>query len=162
MIEHELVEPELGTPPLRRHAPPELVTGVNPGAGNNFTQAVNDGYWWRLLTVSVRLNTSASVANRTLRVEYRDDAGVVWAVSGNPVTYPASTTNEDYFFNVWTPAGAWEVATSNLVPLVPNLLRPGHDFRIAVTNIQAADTLTLIRYTVERFEPPSSADYPYA
>lgn len=154
-----LMIPALDAPALRRHAPPELVVGANPGAGANFTQAVNDGYWWRLLSVAVRLNTDANVANRTLRVEYRDDAGVVWAVSGNAVTYPASTTNEDFFFSAFQPFPAWEVATSVLGFLNPFLLQPGQDFRIAVTNIQAGDTLTRIRYQVERFEPPHSTEF---
>jgi hypothetical protein len=157
-----LETPELAAPALRRHAPPELVIGVDPAAGANFTKAVDDGYWWRLLTVSVRLNTSATVANRTLRIEYRGPDAIPWAVNGNPVTYPASTVNEDYFFDVFQPQGAWEVSTSNLAHLSPLLLQPGHDFRIAVTNIQAGDTLTRVRYTVERFVPPSSDDYPYA
>jgi hypothetical protein len=144
---------------MRRHAPPELVLVDPPAAGANFTQAVNDGYWWRLLSITCRLNTSATVADRTVRVEFRGADAVPFLLNGNPVTYPASTSNEDFAFNVWQTEGAWEVGGANLGCLAPILLQPGQDFRLTVVNIQAADTLTRIRYVVERFVAPSSGEY---
>jgi len=136
------------------------VIGTSPGAGNNFTQAVNDGTWWRLVSIMARLGTDANVADRTVRVEYRGADAVPFLLSGNPVTYPASTTAEDFCFNVWQDEGAWEVGAANLGNLAPVLLQPGQDFRLTVVNIQAGDTLTRIRYIVERFWPPSADDYP--
>lgn len=156
-----VVAPVLGAPPLRRFSPPEAVRGVTPSAGANFTQEIDDGKWWRLLSLFVRLNTDANVAARTLRIEYRNDEGALLHVNGNPVTYPASTTNEDFSFSVWHPRGEWEVATTNLVPLAPMLLQPAWDFRVAVNNIQAGDTLTLIRFVVEKFYPPDSSEFDY-
>lgn len=156
-----LVAPELDAPPLRRHAPPELVKPDAPAAGANFSQTVNDGYWWRLLLVAVRLNTDANAGNRTLYVEYRGQDAVAFARFGNPVTYPASTTDEDFFFSIWQPQGAWEVAAANLGTLGAVLLQPGQDFRIVVDTIKAGDTLTRIRYLVERFQPPRSTEYDY-
>lgn len=158
----EAVAPVLGAPPLRRYAAPYAVRGVTPAAGANFTQEIDDGKWWRLLSLYVQLDTDANAANRTLRIEYRNDEGALLHVNGNPVTYPASTTAEGFSFSVWHPQGEWEVSTCNLVPLAPMLLQPSWDFRIAVTNIQAGDTLTLIRYTVEKFYPPDASDYDYA
>lgn len=155
-----LAAPEIGSPPLVRHAPPELVIAQAPVAGANFTQAVNDGYWWRLLAITCRLDTSAAAANRTVRLELRGGDGIPFIVSGNPVTYPANTAAEDFYFNVWQPQGAWEVGVANLVPLAAVLLQPGQDFRLTVVNIQAADTLTRIRYLVERFEAPGGDFYP--
>lgn len=154
------VAPELDAPELMRRAPPELVIAAAPGAGANFTQAVNDGTWWRLVSIAVRLDTDANVANRTVRVEYRGADAIAFLVCGNPVTYPASTVAEDFYFSAWQPLGAWEVGTANLVPLAPMLLQPGQDFRIAVTNIQAGDTLTRIRYVVEKFWIPGAEAYP--
>lgn len=154
-----LVAPVVGAPPLKRFAPPTLVKAASPAAGAEFTQAVDDGHWWRLLTFFVVLGTSAAVADRTLRMEYRDEADNVYHVNGNPVTYPASTTAEAFSFSVWHPRGEWEVSLTNLVPLAPVLLQPGHDFHIEVTNIQATDTLTGIRYIVEKFYAPKSAEY---
>lgn len=145
---------------MRRHSPPELVIATAPGAGANFTQAVNDGLWWRLLSIAFRLDTDANVANRTARVEYRGSDAVPFLYAGNPVTYPASTVAEDFDLDVWQTEGAWEVGTANLGVLKPVLLQPGQDFRLTVVNIQAGDTLTRIRWCVERFYPPSSSEYP--
>lgn len=156
----ELVAPTPGAPPLLRHSPPELVIADAPGAGNSFTKSVDDGLWWRLLSITARLNTSATVANRTVRVEYRGADAVPFMLAGNPVTYPASTVDEDFCFNIWQSEGAWEVGTANLGTLPLALLQPTQDFRLTVVNIQAADALTRIRYVVERFWPPKSADYP--
>lgn len=152
----------LGLPALVPHAPPELVIGASPAAGANFTQAVNDGYVWVVLSCSFRVTTDANVANRTARIEYRDPSAIPYCIAGNPVTYPASTTNEDFFFNVWAPLGAWEVASANIGPLPAIPLWPGHDFRIILNNIQAGDTITRVRYIVARFVTPSSDEYPFA
>ena len=157
-----LVAPIPGAPPLRRYAPPAVYRGATPAAGAEFTQKVDDGKCWRLLTLFVRLGTDANVADRTLRVLYRDAEGNVLHVNGNPVTYPASTTAEDFSFSCWHPRGEWEVAATNLVPLAPMLLWPGWDFHIDVVNIQATDTLTLIRFTAEKFYAPGAADYDLA
>ena len=153
-----LVAPVLGAPGLRRQSPPQLVVGANPAAGAGFAKTVDDGLWWRLLAVFVRIVTDATAANRTLRIEYRDAEDNIYDVSGNPVTYPASST-EDFSFNVWQGQGEWEVAATNLVSLHPMLLQPAHDFAITVTNVQVGDQLSRIRYVVEKFYGPSSDDY---
>lgn len=158
----DVLTPALGAPPLRRFAPPMLVNAASPAAGANFSQAVDDGKWWRLLALSVRLNTSADAANRTLYVEYRDEAGVAYSRDGNPVTYPASTTDEDFFFCAFRSHGEWEVDAANIVPLMPLLLQPAHSFLIVVDNIDNTDALTRVRYIVEKFYPPVAADYEYA
>lgn len=160
MLTRRLVAPELDAPPLARFAPPDLVFPATPAAGANFTQAIDDGRWWRLLALTFRLNTDANVANRTVRIEYRGPDAVPFLIAGNPVTYPASTTNEDFSFSIWQPQGSWEVGAANLGTLAPVLLQPGWDFRLTIVNIQAGDTITRIRMLVERFWAPSADDYP--
>ena len=145
-------------PNLRPHGFPYVVRPAAPGAGNEFTQVVSGEFWVVLLALFVRLNTDANAASRTLRLEYRDDADGVYDVMGNPVTYPANTTNEDYSFSIYQPRGEWEVSTTNLVPLHPLPLPPTHDFHIEVTNIQVGDTLTLIRYVVQEFYSDAPSD----
>jgi len=142
--------PLLDSPPLVRYGLPEYVRGDAPAAGAEFTQEIEGRYHVRLLTFFVRLVTNATVANRTLRLEFRDDADRVFDVCGNPVTYPASST-EDYSFSVWQPRGEWEVSATNLVPLHPILLPPTFDFHIEVTNIQVGDQLSAISWWWERF-----------
>lgn len=154
-----LVAPLLDSPPLRRVGLPELVAGVSPAAGADFALTVEGRYHLRLVTLFVRLVTDANAANRTLRLEYRDAEGNVFDVCGNPVTYPASST-EDYSFSVFQPRGEWEVGATNLVPLHPVLLPPTFAFAIAVTNIQATDQLSRIRFLVERFYTGEAGDIP--
>jgi hypothetical protein len=147
---YALRTPSLDAPPLARYGLPDYQMRANPAAGANFTEEISGSFYTRLITVSVRLVTDLNVANRTLRLEFRDNQDNVFAVCGNPVTYPASST-EDYFFSVFQPRGEWEVSAANLVPLHPLLLPPTFDFRIAVTNIQATDQLSRIRFVWERF-----------
>lgn len=142
--------PELDAPPLWRYGLPEFFRAASPAAGANFSQALGGSFYARLVTLFVRLVTDANVANRTLRVEYLDTDGAVYEVAGNPVTYPANST-EDYSFSVWQGQGEWEVAATNLVPLHPTLLPPTHSFRILVNSIQAGDQLSRISWTWERF-----------
>ena len=158
---HALRTPELDAPPLVRYGNPEYVRRDNPAAGAEFTEALGGKFRVRLLTLFVRIVTDATVANRTLRLEYRDAADTVYAVMGNPVTYPASST-EDFAFSVFQPRGEWEVAATNLVPLHPLLLPPTHDFHIEVNNIQVGDQLSLISFWWERFyaeDPPAALPY---
>lgn len=154
-----LVAPLADAPPLRRQSPPQLVKAASPAAGANFVQHVDDGLWWRLITVFCRLVTSADAADRGLRIEYRDEADNIYAVMGNPVTYPANTT-EDFAFSIFQGQGEWEVVATNLVPLHPILLQPAHDFAITVGSIDNTDQLSRVRFLVEKFYPPSADDYP--
>lgn len=148
---HALRTPLLDSPPLVRYGLPELVKGENPAAGAAFTQAIGGRHLERLIAVSVRLTPDATVANRTVHVEYRDDGGIRTAIAGAPVTVPASDVT-DFFFSVYLGQPDWEVVSTVLVPLPPILLLPTHEWRIAVDGIQAGDTLTRIRFWRERFE----------
>lgn len=159
-MELELEAPLYGSPPLARVAPPELVIAAAPGAGLNFTKAVDDGYWWRVLAISCRLATDANAANRTLRVEYRGADAVPFLIAGNTTTYPANTTGEDFSLSVWQPQNAAEVGGANLAPLPAVILQPGQDFRVTIVNVQVGDAITRIRYLVERFWQPAASDYP--
>lgn len=152
----EVAAPLLDAPPLRRYGGPVYVRAASPAPGAAFVQAADRGFYLRLVTLFVRLVTDANVADRTLRLEYRDAEANVYDVAGNPVTYPASST-EDYSFSAYQSRGEWEVAATNLVPLHPILLPPTHDFRIAVNGIQATDQLSRIAFVVERFYPADQA-----
>lgn len=143
--------PSLYGPHLRPHGFPYVRREAAPAAGAHFVFTVSGEFWIVLLALFVRLSTDATAANRTLRLEYRDDADNVYDVMGNPVTYPASTVSEDFAFSIFQPRGEWEVASANLVPLHPLPLSPTHDFRIFLNNIQAGDTLTLVRFVVQEF-----------
>lgn len=154
-----LAAPALDAPQMRRYGPPELVFGASPAAGADFVYADGSGYWWRLLSVHVRLVNSADVADREVVVEYRDVQDQRFALYGAPVTFPASDTI-DYVFSVFCPRAEWEVDSSVIVPLGPDLLFPGCDFRIHVANMDNTDQLSRVRFQVERFYPPDDVGQP--
>lgn len=147
---HALQTPDLDSPPLVRYGLPEYVIGASPAAATDFTQAVDGNFYARLVSVHARLVTDANAANRTVCVEYRDGAGNRYALSGTATTQ-AATLTVDWLFNAFQPQTVAAVDTSNLVPLVPMLLLPTHDFRIHVVNVQAGDQLSRIRFVWERF-----------
>lgn len=155
----ELLAPTLDAPQMRRYGPPELVFGTSPAAGAHFSAEVGEGYWSRLLSVHVRLVTSAAVAAREVVVECRDVQDQRFALYGAPVTVSASDT-VDYVFSVFQPRAEWEVDSAVIVPLGADLLYPGCDFRIFVVNVQAADQLSRIRFQRERFYPPDDVGQP--
>lgn len=145
-----LREPDLDSPPLVRYGLPEYVLGASPAAGADFTQAVDGNFFARLISVHARLVTDANAANRTVCVEYRDGNGNRYMLSGTATTQ-AATLTADWIFSAFQPATVAAVDTSNLVPLVPMLLLPTHDFRVHVVNVQAGDQLSRIRFVWERF-----------
>ena len=154
-----IVAPILDAPPLRRQSPPSMFRGVTPAAGANFTQRVDDGLWWRLVTVFCRLTPSATVASREVTIEYRDQEASVFARFGAPVTVPASDTT-DFYFSAYRQTSEWEVNSTVLTGIDPIILPPSYDFKIVVVNIDATDALTAIRFVVEKFYPDSADDYP--
>lgn len=154
-----LVAPLLDAPPLRRQSPPTVYRGVNPAAGANFVQSVDDGLWWRVVSIFARFTPSADVASREVTIDYRDQEDSTYARFGAPLTVPASDTT-DFYFSAFRKYADWEVNSTVLVPIDPIILPPSHDFSIVIVNIQTTDTLTRIRFIAEKFYPASSDDYP--
>ena len=154
-----LVAPVLDAPGLVRYGAPELMFGASPAAGADFVHDDDAGYWWRVLSVHVRLVTDANVQDRELVVEYRDVQDQRFALYGAPVEQTASTTT-DYVFSVWQTRAEWPVDASVLVPLGADLLYPGCDMRIHGVNLAAGDQLSRIRFQVERFYPPDAIGRP--
>lgn len=154
-----IVAPDLDAPPLRRQSPPTVYRGADPGANTNFTQAIDDGLWWRLVSLFVRLTPDANAASREVTIEYRNEADDVYARFGAAVTVPASDTT-DFYFDCFRTTDEWEVNSTVLVQLSPIILPQGHKFGIVLVNKQAGDTLTRIRYIAEKFYPPTAEYYP--
>jgi len=129
------------------------------GGGTTITVPVPDGVIWELLFGTVRLTTSAVVANRALLLQFFDDTGFAfWTTAGN-FSQVASTTI-DYAFAPGIPVGAvltvpvpLDAQNKVLVPLPPTLrLRnfsgPNPKARVsivvAIVNAQAGDQLNLL------------------
>lgn len=145
-----LRSPLIDAPPLERYGLPDYVQAPSPAAGAAFSQAVDGEFHQRLVAVYFKLVTSATVANRTAVVDYRDAEGNRFAMSGAPLSQTASTTTY-YAFNVWQAQAEWSVDSTVLVPLAPVLLPPTFTWRIYVANIDTTDAITQVRYVRERF-----------
>jgi hypothetical protein len=154
------IAPVLDAPPLRRYGLPEYVIGASPAAAAHFVQELGGSFHTRLVSVFCRLVTDATVANRTVLVEYRSDDDSRFAVNGAAVTQAASTTT-DWHFDSFRDEAAWLVDDTVLAPLSPLLLPPTFDFRIFVDNVQAADQLSRVRFVWERFYSDVALDPDY-
>lgn len=154
---HARRTPALDAPPLVRYGLPELVHGAQPAAGADFVLAITGSFFARLVSLFCRLTTDANVAAREVVVEYRDGAGLRYALFGAPVTVAASDA-VDFSFSAYHGQAEWAVDGSVLVPLGPQLLLPTHDLRVHVVNAQAGDQLSDVRLVWERFytasQPP--------
>lgn len=123
--------------------------GANPGAGNAYnlippTQAV-----YRVVGGRFILTTSVAVANRAVRFDYFDGANAYGGfVCG--VAQAASLAYEYIFMMGYTGAGSLQGTIMSL-PWADNIwIDPFHYLRISVVNMQAADTITGILFTLEQ------------
>lgn len=142
--------PALDAPPLYRYGLPEYVKGQSPAAGAAFTESVGGAYHQRLVSLFVRLVTDATVANRSVFVEYLDGEGNRFAVNGAPVDQAASSTN-DWWFSAFQTDAAWPIDSTIIVPLSPILLPPTFSWKVSAVNLQAGDALSRVRFVRERF-----------
>lgn len=147
------------SPALVRYGLPEYARRDNPAAGAHLVETIPGDFFARLISIHVRLVTSATVANRTVLVEFRDDGDNRYDLSGGGPTQAASTTL-DWIFNVFQREAVFPVDDTVLMPLHEVILPPTHDFRVFVDNIDTTDQLSRIRMVWERFyttsQPPIS------
>lgn len=146
------IEPPYLVEPYRRtqRAFRERIKGVAPAANTDYAVTMEGRYVTLLESIFCRLTTDGNAANREVVLEYRDAETLRFALFGAGVVVTASSTY-DYSFVAGRQESAWPVDTSILVPTVTMPLLPGESFRLHLVNGQAGDTLTLIRYTWERF-----------
>lgn len=128
----------------------ERVKGVSPAAAADYAVTMEGRYVTRLVALKVLLTTDANAANREVVLEYRTAEAERFALFGAAVVVTASDT-VTYHFQRDIPEAQWSVDDSILVPIADYALLPTESFRLHIVNVQAADTLTVIRYTWERF-----------
>lgn len=151
----------LDFPGLVPYGLPSVEYGAAPGAATAFVQTLDSNYLAVLHALFVTLTPDANVADRTLQIEFRDFADNVLVRSGAPVTVPASDTTS-FSFQLGLGQPDWEVNSTVLVPLPYFLILPQMDFRVQVTNMQAGDTLTNVRFVWQRYYgkyEPVTLDY---
>jgi hypothetical protein len=124
--------------------------GANPGAGNNFTITVPGGTSWRLICIHFLLSTGVAVANRIKGLVITKN-GVSYKFYSTDISAASST--ED--FTAWpcctgTSLVAFSVTSHHSYIGIPDFTLTANDTIASnIFNIQAADVINQIFYTVE-------------
>lgn len=129
----------------------DYILGDAPAAGANFSLPFLDGRWdVRILSCIVTLDTDANAANRLLSLDYIV-RGVTFVRNAASVVWTASTVAQVFMFKINQAVAEWNTNTPCFVPLLDLFLNPGMTAQITVDNKQVGDTLTSIRFVVEKF-----------
>lgn len=114
------------------------VQNAAPGAGIEFTVVVPLGIRWKVLSVFATLTTSATVANRQVQIQYRNNATAIFAEVNANANIPATT--------VANITGAMAepyntlITTSVQIPLPMDMILEGTDqIHSNTINLQAGD-----------------------
>lgn len=116
-----------------------------PAAGANGVITVPTAKKYRVLSIRVKLVTSATSATRTVRVSINDATAEIFIV--NPGLTQAASLNYNYYFAPGLPfpaAGAASAVSGvNLCPAPLASIGPSFTIQTAVLNIQTGDQVTL-------------------
>jgi hypothetical protein len=144
-----------------------VVSGDKPAAGVGFvlTNPYLAEAWGVdepaavLVAVAFELVTDATVANRFVSVDYSDGT-VVYARNGVQGAVAASTNPARFTFDATRGQSEANSNADVFAPLLPIVFEPGHQLRIAVANIGAADQLDKVRLTFGLEPAPAPAATP--
>lgn len=142
--------PLIDSPPLKRYGLPEYVTRPSPAVATAFTELLGGDWYVRLLTMFCRIVADANPANRDVSLEYLDTGGNVYATVASGTAVTAGQTR-DMFWSVWQASAVVVGSATHLMPLAPLVLPPTHTIRVSVSNVQAGDQLSRVRFNWERF-----------
>lgn len=125
------------------------ITGTNPAAGVEISEAVPAGVRWRISAITFALTTDATVANRFVGLKIDDGVNALF-VAGSNVAQAASGTTT---YTGAAGLGAFGNATNALLILLPdNLVLPaGSRIRTTTAALQAGDDYGAPQYLVEEF-----------
>lgn len=128
----------------------ELLRGDTPAAGASYRYRVPGNLVLYPLSVMCRLATSAAVGERTLTLEYQDDASVRYLSAGAPVTLAAGQV-QGFCWHPKAGGVAWPVEDVAIAPLPSQFLYPSSQLVIKLGSGDVADQLDLIRVNCFRF-----------
>lgn len=131
---------------------------AQPAVASDFVAALDARWIHRLIACTFTFTADVNAANRAVTVEYREGGGRAYCVDGRAIVI---TANQVRRFNGSVSRGAGEDAANADIffCLTPVFLFPGDTLNIAVTNKQAGDQLSLIRFLFDRF-PTGDGDAP--
>lgn len=126
------------------------LTATSPAAGSSFSVNLSAQYRWRYVSCVFTLTADGNAANRYVTLEYQGGDGKAILVDAAAVVVTASSTQR-FCGSISRTVAEWAANTDVLFPMTPAFLDGGGVLTINVTNIQAGDTLTLIRFIFDRF-----------
>lgn len=128
------------------------ITGTDPAAGAEISEAVPTGARWRVLSVRASLATSAVVANRQADLTL-DDGANVFATLPTPGNLTASNTWRVSWFPGAVKDATLAEGTSSPLP-TDTRVAAGARLRTATTNLDAGDNWSAPQYLVEEWIEP--------
>ena len=128
---------------------PTLVTQADPAAGADFTITCPASTVWQVQELFFRMTTSATVANRNVRLTVKTGATVLASYWGDDA-WAASQVSVFAFGGSVAPLEKGSVAIRNLslFPMPPFIMTAGMTLNSTIENIAAADQLSGIRLSV--------------
>jgi hypothetical protein len=130
----------------------DFIPVTTPAAGANAVFTVESRNWIRVLGARATVTTSATVANRFVSLDFINARTQTYIRNAAGVIVLASTTNQVFEWNMARTRAEWAANTPVLAPLLPVFLPPGTTVQITLDSIQAADAITAVSLTVERFD----------
>jgi hypothetical protein len=140
---------DLGQPFSEGGSFQSVVPGTPPGANTNFVLTLDSRWVWRIIGCVFTLTTDANVANRYVTLEYAQNDGVSNTVNAAGVLVLAGSTQR-FAGSMYRGVAEWNTGSDVLFPLLPVWLYGGSTVSILVANKQVGDTLTVIRFVVDR------------
>jgi len=128
------------------------VIGTNPPPGVDIYEVVPAGVRWKLRAFTFELVTDATVASR-IPILYVTDGTNTWLSIEPTVGQPTGTTRT-YNWGIGYPARAM-FSTRMILPFpVEVILRPGYEFDLYTSAMQAGDNLSAPQIAVEEWIEP--------
>jgi hypothetical protein len=135
----------------------DFFTPASPAAGTNYSFTVGglSVTYARIVAVTATLATDSNVANRLFSLDYRSARAGTLIRNAATVLITASTAATVFQWDHAHTVSEWQTGTPVFSPLVDIVLSPGWSVQLTVDNIQAADAITAIAVTLEKFYPDS-------
>ncbi len=136
-------------------APPATITGTDPAAGQNVSQAVPAGKVWDVKAIELRLVANATVANRNVDIFYEDATGVEIARNVFSTSITASQTVKIHI-------GTYETLPTNTATdhyhKIPRelLLTEGFIIKTVTAGLQAGDNFDAPKIIAREYLVPQN------
>ncbi len=128
-----------------------VLTPGNPAAGENLIITVPDRRRWRVLTIRFLFTTDATVANRYIGLNIKDNSLVITGVVGETAQTASLAWTHNYSLQ---PVKQFQYATISQSPLPPLTLIAGHVIRTSIDSLQAADQISDSILLIEEWIDP--------